>query len=171
MICPSCGHDNLPGNETCSHCQQSLTPLDLPCAGSLVEKSLMCDQVPVLPPKPVVTICPATTIREAVDLMLEKDVGAVLVVDEAGKLLGIFSERDLLKRVVGLIDQPLDQPVGDYMTSRPVVVGPHDTLNYVLHKMDGGGHRHVPVLDGGKPASVISVRDMLRHIMKLCKET
>jgi CBS domain-containing protein len=37
--------------------------------------------------------------------------------------------------------------------------------------MDGGGHRHVPVLDGGKPAGVISVRDMLRHIMKLCKET
>ena len=58
MICPSCGHDNLPGNETCSHCQQSLTALDLPCAGSRVEKSLMHDQVTVLPPKPVITIRP-----------------------------------------------------------------------------------------------------------------
>jgi CBS domain-containing protein len=171
MICPSCGHDNLPGNETCSHCQQSLTPLDLPCAGSRVEKSLMCDQVKVLPQNPVVAIPSNSTIREAIELMLEKNVGAVLVVDGAGKLLGIFSERDLLKRVAGVIDQPLDQPVGQFMTPRPVAVNPCDTLNYVLHKMDGGGHRHVPVIDGGKPASVISVRDMLRHIMKLCKET
>src|SRR5262245_36449857 len=139
MICPSCGHDNLPGNETCSLCQQSLTPLDFPCAGSRVEKSLMCDQVAVLPPKPVVTIGAETTIREAIDLMLEKNVGAVFVVDAAGKLLGIFSERDLLKRVAGLIDNPLDQPVGPYMTPRPVAVARHDTLNYVIHKMDGGG--------------------------------
>ena len=53
MICPSCGHDNLPGDETCSHCQQSLTPLDMPAPSSRVEKSLMTDQVKVLPPKPV----------------------------------------------------------------------------------------------------------------------
>lgn len=171
MICPSCGHDNLPGNETCSHCQQSLTALDLPCPGSRIEKSLMYDQVGVLPPKPVVAVCPETTIRAAIALMLEKNVGAVLVVNDAGKLIGIFSERDLLRRVAGLISDPLDQPVGNFMTARPITVGPHDTLNFVLHKMDGGGHRHVPVLDGGKPTGVISVRDMLRHIMKLCKET
>lgn len=171
MICPSCAYDNLPGNETCSHCQQSLTPLDLPAAGSRVEKSLMCDQVGVLPPKPVVAVRFHTTIREAIRLMLERDIGATLVVDDDGKLLGIFSERDLLQRVVGICERPLDEPVGPYMTPRPTAVGPHDTLNYVLHKMAGGGHRHVPVLDAGKPTSVISVRDMLRHIMKLCKET
>lgn len=171
MICPSCGHDNVPGNETCGNCQQSLTPLDLPVAGSRVEKSLMFDQVNVLPPKPVVTVRPEATIREAINLMLEKDVGATLVVDSFGKLLGIFSERDLLTRVAGIVDNPLDQPVERYMTVRPTAVQLHDTLNYVLHKMDGGGHRHVPVVDHGCPTSVISVRDMLRHILKLCKES
>ena len=65
---------------------------------------------------------------------------------------------------------PLDQSVGQFMTPRPTAVHQHDTLNYVLHKMDGGGHRHVPVLDDGRPTSVISVRDMLRHILKLCKD-
>jgi len=170
MICPSCGHDNVPGNETCGNCQQSLTTLDLPAAGSRVEKSLMNDQVSVLPPKPVVTVRPETTIRRAIALMLEKDVGAILVVDDAGKMLGIFSERDLLTRVAGLSDHPLDQSVGQFMTPRPTAVHQHDTLNYVLHKMDGGGHRHVPVLDDGRPTSVISVRDMLRHILKLCKD-
>jgi len=170
MICPSCGHDNVPGNETCGNCQQSLTPLDLPVAGSRVEMCLMCEQVNVLPPKLVVTVGPNSTIREAIGLMLEKDVGATLVVDRDGMLLGIFSERDLLTRVAGLCDDPLDQPVHLFMTSRPTTVNPHDTLNYVLHKMDGGGHRHVPVLDHGRPTSVVSVRDMLRHILKLCKD-
>lgn len=169
MICPSCGHDNLPGNETCSRCQQSLTPLDQPVATSRVEKSLMHDQVKVLPAKPVVSVRPEATIREAIDAMLGNDVGAALVVDASGKLLGIFSERDLLERVAGRCE--LDQPVGSYMTARPSTVAACDTLNYALHKMDGGGHRHVPVIDSGKPASVISVRDMLRHIVKLCKET
>ena len=170
MICPSCGHDNVPGNEACGNCEQSLTPLDRPSAGSRVERGLMEDQVFVLPPKPVVAIRPTTSIRDAIRLMLDRDVGALLVTDEAGKLLGIFSERDLLRRVAGLREHPLDEPVGPYMTARPVTVSPTDTLNFVLHKMDGGGYRHVPVLDGCKPISVVSVRDMLRHIMKLCKE-
>lgn len=171
MICPSCGHDNVPGNEVCSHCQQSLTPLDRPVAGNRVERSLMEDRVHVLPLHPIVTLTPQTPIREAIRLMLERDVGAVLVVDEDGKLLGIFGERDLLKRVAGLCDNYMDQPVGPFMTPRPVSVGPGDTLNFVLHKMDGGGYRHIPVSDAGKPLSVISVRDMLRHIMKLCKDS
>lgn len=76
----------------------------------------------------------------------------------------------MLKRVAGLVDDFASQPVGDFMTARPVTVGTSDTLNFVLHEMDGGGYRHVPVLDAGKPISVISVRDMLRHIMKLCKD-
>jgi CBS domain-containing protein len=169
MICPSCGHDNVPGNDACGNCQQSMTPLDLPSAASRIEKCLMCDPVAALPNKPVVTVRPETSIRQAVDLMLANNVGATLVVDEAGKLLGIFSERDLLTRVVGQIDEPLDQPVGPYMTARPTAVSPTETLNYVLHKMDGGGHRHVPVVQNGTATSVISVRDMLRHILKLCR--
>ena len=171
MICPSCGHDNVPGNEVCSHCHQSLAPLDLPIAASRIERSLMEDHVHSLPLKPAVTLAPETPVREAIRVMLERNVGAVLVVDEEGKLAGIFGERDLLKRVAGLADGFMDQPIGPLMTPRPVTVRPDDTLNFVLHKMDGGGYRHVPVTEARRPLSVISVRDMLRHIMKLCKET
>jgi CBS domain-containing protein len=170
MICPSCGHDNVPGNEVCSHCHQSLTPLDRPIAANRVERSLMEDQVRSLPPMPIVTLLPQTPVRDAIRAMLERNVGAVLVVDEQGKLVGIFGERDILKRVAGKGNGTMDQPIADFMTARPVTVAPSDTLNFVLHKMDGGGYRHVPVTDAGKPLSVISVRDMLRHIMKLCKD-
>ena len=54
------------------------------------------------------------------------------------------------------------------MTTRPAAVAAADTLDFVLHKMDGGGYRHVPVVNDGKPVGIISVRDMLRHITKLC---
>jgi CBS domain-containing protein len=49
-------------------------------------------------------------------------------------------------------------------------VSPHHTLAFALHKMDCGGYRHVPVLENGHPVAMISVRDMLRHITRLCRE-
>ncbi len=168
MICPTCGWDNLPGNESCSHCQQDLAPLDRPVASCKVERSLMEDQVLVLHTNTPTTIAPAATVHEAMHLMLEKNVGALLVVDDAGKLLGIFSERDLLEKVAGLHEDYAARPVRQFMTVKPETVSPTDTLNIVLNKMDGGGYRHVPVLDAGKPVNVLSVRDMLRHITRLC---
>lgn len=171
MICPSCGCDNLPGNEACSNCQQPLSPWDRPLPGSHVERCLMEDPVSALKTHELVLVRPSATIREAIGLMLDRNVGAVLVVDEAGKLLGIFTERDLLKRVAGLHEKYADLPVEQFMTARPECVAATATLNYVLHKMDAGGYRHVPVVEDGRPISVLSVRSMLRHLVGLCKET
>lgn len=170
MICPTCGFDNLPGNDVCSHCHQDMTTFDRPTAGSKVERSLMEDQVCVLNVPAPTTVLPETTVGQAIAIMLEKDIGAVLVVDEQGQLAGIFSERDLLKKIAGLIEDFTSLPVSRFMTARPETVPPSATLDFVLHKMDGGGYRHVPVLDQGKPMGVVSVRDMLRHITRVCQE-
>jgi CBS domain-containing protein len=170
MICPTCGWDNLPGNEECSNCLQDLTPLDRPVAQNRVERSLMEDRVGALRPKPPVTVAPATTLQEAIRVMLAHNLGTVLVVDGSGKLAGILSERDLLKKVAPLPDPYAELRVEDFMTSDPETVTPEDTLAFALHKMDIGGYRHLPVLSDGKPSGVISVRDMLRHITRLCKE-
>jgi len=102
--------------------------------------------------------------------MLAHDVGALLVVDAQGKLLGIFSERDLLTKVAGRAEPCADVPVQDLMTPRPEAVTTTDTMAFALHKMDVGGYRHLPVLHDGVPIGVISVRDMLRHITRLCKD-
>jgi CBS domain-containing protein len=170
MICPTCGHDNLPGNEECVHCQQDLTPLDRPMAQDKVERSLMEDPVSLLQPKPPVTVSPSTTLQQALQAMLASDIGALLVVDANGSLLGIFSERDLLKRVVGFHENYAEMKVSDFMTAKPETVTSTDTLDFALHKMDGGGYRHLPVLTNGKPAGVISVKDMVHHIYRLCKD-
>jgi CBS domain-containing protein len=170
MICPTCGHDNLPGNEECVNCQQDLTPLDRPMAQDKVERSLMEDPVSLLDPKPPVTVLPSTSLQKAMQAMLASDIGALLVVDDSGNLLGIFSERDLLKRVAGHHENYAALKVGDFMTPKPETITSSDTLDFALHKMDGGGYRHLPVLTDGKPTGVISVRDMVHHIYRLCKD-
>ena len=170
MICPTCGWDNLPGNESCTHCRQDLSILDRPSATNRVERSLMEDHVSALNIQPVTTILPTTTVCQAIAAMLDRDVGALLVVDDEGKLIGILSERDLLKKVAGIHVLYADMPVRNFMTPKPVSVARTDTLAFALHKMDGGGYRHVPVVDQGKPVGVVSVRDMLRHITSLCKD-
>jgi CBS domain-containing protein len=169
MICPNCGFDNLPGSEECSKCTQDLTQLDRPVGQDKIERSLMDDSVGMLHPGEPVTVLPTISIREAIQTLLKHDIGALIIVDTAGKLLGIFSERDLLKRVAGLDIDLSATPVHTYMTPNPESITASDSLAFALHKMDVGGYRHLPVVEDDKPVAVISVRNMLRHITRMCK--
>src|SRR5438132_1155312 len=94
MICPSCCYKNLPGDEVCRHCRQPLAPFDLPHPENHLERSVMYDQVKSLKQHQPVTIGESATIGEAMALMTSANVGALLVVNGAGQLTGIFSERD-----------------------------------------------------------------------------
>ena len=169
MICPHCGNDNLPGSEDCSNCGMDLTQLDRPVAQNRIERSLMEDPVSVLQPHKPITVPLTATVRETIQVMLSHDIGALLVVDASGRLRGIFSERDLLTRVAGIYEDYAELPILNLMTPDPETVTLKDTLAFALHKMDVGGYRHLPILKDGLPVGVISVRDMLRHITRLCK--
>jgi CBS domain-containing protein len=170
MICPGCSHDNFPGQEYCSNCLHDLTQLDRPTSRDRVERSLMEDPVSVLQPRKAVTLAPEATVGEAIRIMLDRDIGSVLIVATDGRLAGIFSERDLLTRVAGQVADYASRPVSEFMTANPETIRPTDTLALALHKMDSGGYRHLPVLKDGQPLGMLSVRDMLRHITRLCKE-
>src|SRR5262249_61252424 len=122
MICPNCGHDNLPGSEECSSCLQDLTQLDRPTAHDRIERSLMDDSVRVLQPKSPVTIPLTATVGDAVQILLDRRIGALLVVDAEGKLAGIFSERDLLARIAGQFENIHDLPLQQFMTPSPEAV-------------------------------------------------
>jgi len=79
------------------------------------------------------------------------------------------SERDLLCKVAMEVGPSDGRPVGDFMTPCPETVVADDTLAFALHKMDSGGYRHLPVLDDDeRVVGVISVRDMLTHLTRLC---
>jgi len=132
--------------------------------------SLIEDPVGRLNPRTPVTIRPTTSVGEAIRMMLDSNVGALLVVGDDSRVVGIFSERDLLTKIAGLRDDYANRPVSEFMTRDPETVAPHHTLAFALHKMDCGGYRHVPVLENGHPVAMISVRDMLRHITRLCRD-
>ena len=99
-------------------------------------------------------------VREVVKMMAEKNVGAVAVLD-SGRLVGIFSERDLMKRVVAAGLDPMRTQVGNVMTKELVVGRPDDDINDALQKMHSIGCRHLPVVDSGNLLGMISLRDLL----------
>lgn len=104
---------------------------------------------------------PATmTVREAAIRMAEQKVGAVLILDK-GKLIGIFTERDVLNRVVAKRLDPDSTPLSQVMTADPRTIAADKPLAHALVMMDEGGYRHVPVMDNGQPVGMVSARDAL----------
>jgi CBS domain-containing protein len=170
MICPRCGRDNVPGDEQCAGCQLDLAPLDQPAPQDRVQFDLMERVVRDLKPPAAVTVSHKAPLSQAVTAMVNGNVGTVLVVDDGGRLAGIFSERDLLRRVPDADARAGKRLVNEFMTPDPETVAPDDSLALALHKMDVGGYRHLPVVAEGAPVAMISVRDMVRHIAKLCRE-
>ena len=87
----------------------------------------------------------------------------------AFKLRGILTERDFLAKIAGLAEFER-QPVSRFMTGNPETVSPADTVAFAMRKMSVGGFRHMPVSENGSPVGVFSVRDLLKHVTKLCSQ-
>jgi CBS domain-containing protein len=170
MICPSCSHLNLPGSDECARCHLDLSSLDLPAAQDRVEASVMSDRVRAINLKQPVSISIHALLGDALQLMADKEIGALLVIDDRQHLAGILTERDYLMKVVGLIADYQRQPLQAIMTPHPETVGADDSVAYALQIMDVGGYRHLPVIDQGRPVGILSVRDVIRHIVRLCKD-
>lgn len=103
---------------------------------------------------------PEATIREAAERMRERHVGSVLVTDAAGTLLGIFTERDAICRVLAPGRDPTRMTMAEAMTQRPEAVGPEALPTDALRLMRDGHYRHVPVVDGaGKAIGMVAFSD------------
>jgi CBS domain-containing protein len=102
------------------------------------------------------------TVLDVARLMVEHNIGAVPVARE-GKLIGIFSERDLLKRVTAEGRDPVTTRVGEVMTSDPLVVDPKETVEHCMIVMKQHNFRHLPVCEHGKMVGIVSLRDIMLH--------
>ena len=105
------------------------------------------------------------TVREAVQVMTANNVG-ILVVLEGDRLVGVFSERDVVRRVVARGLDPDRTPVGDVMTSQIIVGDPEEDHQSAMRKMDQANIRHLLVVKGAQMLSMISIRDLIRMDMQ-----
>ena len=110
--------------------------------------------------RPLIHAEQTENVRDVARKMSEKNVGAVAVLD-AGRLVGVFSERDLMKRVVAAGLNPEKTPVEKVMTKEILTAKPVDDLDDALQLMHSIGCRHLPVVEGGNLVGMISLRDLL----------
>ena len=108
----------------------------------------------------IVTAEPRMTVEEAARLMHEQGIGALPVVS-AGRLVGIFTERDALFRVLAEGLAPRKTVLADVMTRDPRTIHPDQPVRYALMMMHEGGYRHVPVVEDGRLLGMVSARDAL----------
>jgi CBS domain-containing protein len=120
--------------------------------------------------KPPVCIAPSISIREAIEEMKSNRVGCVLV-EEKNRLVGVFTERDVLNRVTGQGLNIDEVKVSELMTPSPECLTPDDGVAYALNKMNVGGFRHIPLIDEvGKPVGVVAMRNIVDYIVQLFPE-
>lgn len=140
-----------------------------PKQGSGFDARLVQEPLEALAINPMITLSAASTVTEAMRAMQREHCGAVVVTDDGtsdSKVIGIFTERDVLFRIVDRGRNPAALPLGEVMTPDPEVVPVKSTIAYVLNLMSIGGFRHVPAVDNEhRPAFVVSVRDIVAFLV------
>ncbi len=114
----------------------------------------------------LISVAAAASVAEAVDVMASRDVGAVLVLADDGRIAGVFSERDLLLRVVNAGRDPKTTPVSLAMTRDVRFVSPGTTIEAALALMHVHRFRHLLVIDGPKIHGLVSMRDLVYQMIR-----
>jgi predicted transcriptional regulator len=113
---------------------------------------------------------PETTVYDALQLMADRDIGAVLVIS-GGRVVGMFSERDYARKVILKGKASKETSVAELMTSPVVTIGPDDTIDYCMALMTVKKHRHLPVIEENRILGVVSIGDVVHSIISNQKST
>jgi len=133
------------------------------------DASLVREPLSAMPVREPIVLSTSDTATAAMRAMQREHRGCVIVTDDGTrntKLLGIFTERDVLLRIVDRGKNPATLPIGEVMTPDPDCLAVESTVAHALNKMSVGGFRHVPVVDQEhRPAFVVSVRDVVEFLV------
>ena len=166
LPCPYCDHEVIEGADECDACGQPLTESHLPVPATAVERALLTDRVRLFQGRRPLTVAPTTPVREVLRLLSDNKVGCVLV-EEGGKTVGIFTERDALLKLGEKAAELGSRPVSEFMTSKVESLPSSAKIAFAVHRMNNGGYRHVPVVnEQGQTVGIFSVRDILSYLTK-----
>ena len=136
-----------------------------------IRGALFDDTLAVLSPPDPICLGDMVSVQDAVDAMVARRQAGVLVVDAGTRLIGIFTERDVLRRVVGQGLDPRRTPIGQVMTRDPQALRLRDRVAHALHSMSVAGYRTVPIVDEvGRPVGVVTGSDVIRWLADLFPE-
>lgn len=109
----------------------------------------------------VFSIGPDDTLHDAVNVLRDKRIGALVVTDSAGALVGILSERDIVRKLADTPGETLPKKVSEIMTTKIETCTEDESIISVLSRMSNGRFRHMPVVDGGKLVGMITIGDVV----------
>jgi CBS domain-containing protein len=165
--CPACGAENIQGTDSCTNCGNDLRTLDIPPATWAPGEGPPGEAVEHLAKRDAFIVGPEITVGEVIAQLRDAGYGSAIVV-EGERVVGIFTERDVLFKVTPDRAGALDLPVRDLMTADPVTLHPEDSILSALNEMAVGGFRHLPLVDEqGTLRGILSGRDLLEHIERL----
>ncbi len=116
-------------------------------------------------------VSPRATVYEALQMMADKNTGAVMIVDDQGQMVGIFTERDYARKVILKGKCSLDTPIEQIMTSEMVTVSPDTNLQECMNLMSEYHIRHLPVMHAGRLIGMVSMRDVVDTILSRKDDT
>ena len=119
----------------------------------------------------VVTIAPTATLSEAVKLLSERRIGAVVVTGADNRVAGILSERDIVRVIGERGHAALEENVGAVMTRKVVTCTETDTIAFIMERMTAGKFRHLPVVDGGQVVGIVSIGDLVKAVIEEQQQT
>lgn len=136
-----------------------------------IRGALLNDTITALAPAEPLCLRETVTVQEAIEQMLAGRQAGVLVVDGEGRLSGIFTERDVLRRVLGQGRDPRSTRLAEVMTRNPEALTAGDRIAYAIHSMSVAGYRTVPLIDPDRrPTGVVTVSDVIRWLASLFPE-
>ena len=177
MNCPSCGHENIDGIDRCENCLAPFRQLDIPSAGASegLARSVMEDNLAQLDPEQIVSVAPDTPALEVARLMKNSNSGCALVVAD-GKLVGIFTEHDVMQKLTADLSEPPALagglpsisaiPIKDLMSPNPETLHERDSVAEALNKMSLGRYRHIPFVRPDGTYAVASIQSVLKYIAR-----
>ncbi|MCB8977903.1 MAG: CBS domain-containing protein [Ardenticatenaceae bacterium] len=130
-----------------------------------LQDRLIQDTIAALSPKAPITVDMSASLAKAIHQMNMHRIGCLLVTDAQDKLVGVFTEKDVLHRVVGLVDDLETAVIADYMTANPIALKADLPIAQALHEMHMHGFRHLPLVDDEhRPEGIVSFRDVVHHL-------
>jgi len=117
------------------------------------------------------SVNPRATVYEALQMMADKNTGAVMIVDDQGQMVGIFTERDYARKVALKGKHSLDTPIEEIMTSETVTVSPETNLQECMNLMSEYHIRHLPVMQSGRLIGMVSMRDVVDVLLSRKDDT